>query len=622
VKLTFRALIILSFLLSSLPGLASEPWQQWRIDASSDPDKWLETSQQWIETYDSQRDFSKLAMAYALRAEALRYSGNEDQVQSTIEEGLRFANIADDPVATALLRINQGWYFLQRGILNRAAASASYAVEAAKTSGNSNLFIEAEILEAQVFHDSGDVARALEILESLEAEQRSDLPRLQLEFHSLIGAIYLDVGATGIALEHIRDAYEIARDALGAWDRSVAEYNLARAYARTGELSQAREFFEQALQTSRSINDGLGVAYAQMRLAEIEHQQGNNDIALTLLDKTLPDFRDAAAHPMEAQSLLLKAEILLAEARLTSAKDVIDTTQSLINTLQDVTLKQRLYEIISDYHQQQGNDRQALEAYKTSVDYLLQEQAALQNKQIQEIMVRLEIREQEATNELLQKENQLQQLQLQEQQTSNYLMLWLLFSGAAIVLLISYFLYQQMRSRRRYAELALKDDLTGAPNRRAVVRHCKLGLEQVRQKKAALALAIIDFDYFKQVNDSFGHDVGDAVLKRFADVTQQCLRRQDHFGRMGGEEWLLVLFDASENDAELIFSRILNRMNEVEIKGLPRDYRVTFSMGFAEATADDTFERLYKRADDVLYAAKERGRQRLQIAPLPPAQNG
>ena len=141
-KLTFRALIILSFLLSSLPGLASEPWQQWRIDASSDPDKWLETSQQWIETYDSQRDFSKLAMAYALRAEALRYSGNEDQVQSTIEEGLRFANIADDPVATALLRINQGWYFLQRGILNRAAASASYAVEAAKTSGNSNLFIE------------------------------------------------------------------------------------------------------------------------------------------------------------------------------------------------------------------------------------------------------------------------------------------------------------------------------------------------------------------------------------------------------------------------------------------------------------------------------------------------
>jgi GGDEF domain-containing protein len=274
---------------------------------------------------------------------------------------------------------------------------------------------------------------------------------VQLEFHSLIGAIYLDVGATGIALEHIRDAYEIARDAVGAWDRSVAEYNLARAYARTGDLAQAREFFEQALQTSRSINDGLGVAYAQMRLAELEHQQGNNDIALTLLDKTLPDFRDAAAHPMEAQSLLLKAEILLAEARLASAKGVSDTTQSLINTL---------------------------------------------------------------------------------------------------------------------------------------------------------------------------HDVGDAVLKRFTDVTQECLRRQDHFGRMGGEEWLLVLFDASENDAELIFSRILNRMNEVEIKGLPRDYRVTFSMGFAEATTDDTFERLYKRADDVLYAAKERGRQRLEIAPLPPAQNG
>lgn len=618
--LIYRALVIFSLIFTSMQSLAAESWQQWRIDASSDPTEWLQTSEQWIATYDDQRQFSKLAMAYVIRAEALRYSGNEDQIQSTIEEGLRFANIADDNVATALLRINQGWYYLQRGILGRAAASAAYAVEAAKASGNTNLFIEAEILQAQIFHDSGDVTRALEVLESLEREQHSDLPRLQLEFHSLIGAIYLDVGATDIALEHMQDAYQIARDSLGAWDRSVAEYNLARAYAQTSAFKQARDYFEQALQTSRSIDDDLGVAYAQMRLAELEQSQGNNDQALTLLDQALPHFRAAAALPMEAESLLLKAEILLAQAQLSSAQRAVDTARSLINTLEDPTLKQRLFEIISTLYQQQGKPEQALTAYKTSVDYLLQRQAALQNKQIQEIMVRLEIREQEATNELLQKENQLQQLQLQEQQTSNYLMLWLLFSGAAIVVLISYFLYQQMKSRRRYAELALKDDLTGAPNRRAVVRQCKIGLEQVRQNKASLALAIIDFDYFKQINDSFGHDVGDAVLKRFAHVTQACLRRQDHFGRMGGEEWLLVLFDASENDAELIFSRILNRMNETPIKGLPNEYRVTFTMGFAEATRDDTFERLYKRADDVLYAAKERGRQRLQIAPIPTAE--
>lgn len=620
-KSLIRIVTFVALIITSVHSQAAEPWQQWRIDASNHPERWLETSQQWIAKYDRDRQFSQLAMAYVLRAEALRYSGAEEKIQPAIEEGLRFAKLAEDNVATALLRINQGWYFLQRGMLSRAASSVAYAVEAAKASANNNLIVEAEILQAQVFHDSGDVARALEVLESLEAEQHSDLPRLQVEFHSLIGAIYLDVGANDIALKHLQDSYEITKRNLGTWDLSVAQYNLARAYTQAGNYPKAKDYFNQALETSRRINDELGVAYAIMRLAEIEHETGNSALAIEFLDQALPEFRAANAYPMEAQSLLLKAEILLNEHRLNDAQSVLQIADSLINTLDDVTLKQRLFELTSKLHQHQGDYQQALLDYKASVDFLLQRQAALQNKQIQEIMVRLEIREQEATNELLKKENQLQQLQLQEQQTSNYLLLWFLLSGAAIVLLISYFLYQQMRSRRRYAELALKDDLTGAPNRRAIVRHCKMGLELVRQQKHQLALALIDFDYFKQINDSFGHDVGDAVLKRFADVTQNCLRSHDYFGRMGGEEWLLVLFDATEKDAELIFYRLLDTINQRPIKGLPDDYRITFSMGFAAATDNDNFETLYKRADDVLYAAKARGRQRLQIAPTPSAEN-
>ena len=105
--------IYIVLLLLSLPLFAQE-WQQQRIDASSNPDEWITKTNQWISQYDEGREFEKLALAYALQSEAYRYSGNETKLIETVKEGLRFAKLADSEVASALLRINQTWYQLQR----------------------------------------------------------------------------------------------------------------------------------------------------------------------------------------------------------------------------------------------------------------------------------------------------------------------------------------------------------------------------------------------------------------------------------------------------------------------------------------------------------------------------
>ena len=241
-------------------------------------------------------------------------------------------------------------------------------------------------------------------------------------------------------------------------------------------------------------------------------------------------------------------------------------------------------------------------------------QENLQDKQVQEVMVRLEIKEQETTNELLKKENQIQQLALQEQQNSYYLLVLAIITVALLVVIISGFLLQQWRARKNFAELALKDDLTQAPNRRAIVQRCKKELEQAQEQNRSLALAVVDFDYFKSINDEFGHDAGDSVLQRFAKVANESLREQDSYGRLGGEEWLLLFLDASKEDAEQLFKRLQEGLNSQPIEGIPADYQITFSMGFTEALPDDSFDELYKRADDVLYDAKNSGRQRLVIA--------
>jgi len=603
----------LIILLVTTPLVTAQEWQQQRVDASSNPDEWLEKTSELIEKYDNQRQFEELAMAYALQAEAYRYSGNEGEAQNAIQEGLRFAELSESKIAKTLLKMNQTWYFLQRGQLQQANTSIIYAIEQAKDSGNKDLQIEADILHAQVMQNIGDIARALQILEQLNRDAYTARPRLQMEFHALIGSIYMDVGANDIALTHIQDALDISREHLGEWDVSVLEYNLARAYQAAGNKKKAEQHFKNALEISKAINDELGVAYALFQMASMDIAEKNYQQALTRLNTALPQFKSAGAHPMEAQSRLSIVSVYLGTEELDNALSQLEAATSVIKTLTDDELHQNLHQRWSNYYQKRGNYQAALEHYKTSVDYMQKVQQQTQDKQVQEIMVRLEIKEQETTNELLKKENQLQQLELQEQQTSYYLLIWVIISGFLVVIIVSAFLYQQWRARKNFAELALKDDLTNAPNRRAIVRICKKGLEQAREQQRQLALAVIDFDHFKAINDQFGHDVGDHVLQRFAEVAKQSLRSQDRFGRLGGEEWLLVFFDVSKEDAKNIFERITTELNNKPIEGLPEDYRVTFSMGFTNAHPEDDFDSLYKRADNVLFEAKDKGRERLII---------
>ncbi|WP_404396873.1 diguanylate cyclase [Idiomarina loihiensis] len=600
-------------LLAVTSFVSAQEWQQQRVDASSSPDKWIKKTSELIEQYNNQRQFEELAMAYALQVEAYRYSGQESKAHAAIHEGLHFAELADSKIAKTLLRINQTSYFLQRGKIRQANTSITHALKNAKASGNKDLQIETDILHAQVMKNTGDIAQALQTLEELNRNAYTAHPRLQVEFHALIGSVYLDVGANEIGLEHIQDALDISREHLGQWDVSVLEYNLATAYRDGGNNEKARQHFETALEISKAIKDDLGVAYALFQIASINIKNGNYQQALKRLNRAMPQFRSAGAHPMEARSRLAMVSAYLGTNQLEKALAQLEAANSVINTLTDNELYQTLNERWSEYYQRIENYKPALESYKTSVDYMQKVREQTQDKQVQEIMVRLEIKEQETTNELLQKENQLQELELQEQQTSYYLLVWIIISGLLVVIIVSAFLYQQWRARKNFAELALKDDLTNAPNRRAIVLICKKGLEQAREQQRQLALAVVDFDYFKAINDQFGHDVGDRVLQRFAEVAKLSLRDQDNFGRLGGEEWLLVFFDVSKEDAKNIFERITEELNSKPISGLPKDYRITFSMGFTNAHPEDSFDSLYKRADDVLFEAKDKGRERLII---------
>jgi two-component system cell cycle response regulator len=172
----------------------------------------------------------------------------------------------------------------------------------------------------------------------------------------------------------------------------------------------------------------------------------------------------------------------------------------------------------------------------------------------------------------------------------------------------------ELRSNVQAAmELAVVDPLTGLHNRRYLESHLLALLEQAARTGRPLSAMILDIDHFKRVNDSFGHDCGDEVLKTFAARVKRAVRGADLMCRFGGEEFVVVMPDAKLSIARIVAERIREAVASAPfpIERGARAIPVTVSIGIAGSGPGDTPDALFKRADRALYASKNSGRNRV-----------
>ncbi|HEB55007.1 MAG TPA: GGDEF domain-containing protein [Gammaproteobacteria bacterium] len=156
----------------------------------------------------------------------------------------------------------------------------------------------------------------------------------------------------------------------------------------------------------------------------------------------------------------------------------------------------------------------------------------------------------------------------------------------------------------------LRDTLTGLPNRLAFQERVELECNRMKRLKTPLSLAMWDIDHFKNINDSYGHDAGDRVLKVFSDFVHKRLRKTDLFARLGGEEFVLLMPDTSLDMALILNNKIRETLLNCHFTYNSEKFIVTSSVGIAEFTSDDTPDTVMKRADQALYKSKNEGRNR------------
>jgi len=161
--------------------------------------------------------------------------------------------------------------------------------------------------------------------------------------------------------------------------------------------------------------------------------------------------------------------------------------------------------------------------------------------------------------------------------------------------------------------LAVTDELTGLYNRRYFDRHLNVMLGKAQAQERDMALMILDIDYFKSVNDNYGHDIGDAVLREFSARLKRNIRGVDLACRVGGEEFVVLMPDTDWSNAEVVAERVRQAIAERPFDvGLPRPLSITVSVGVSlNESLTDTPEMLIKRADVALYRAKREGRNRV-----------
>ena len=175
---------------------------------------------------------------------------------------------------------------------------------------------------------------------------------------------------------------------------------------------------------------------------------------------------------------------------------------------------------------------------------------------------------------------------------------------------------EQQRLRRQAAELgrmAHEDALTGLNNRRHAEFALPLLLERARQENRPISLGLLDIDHFKQVNDAFGHGVGDQALQKVAQVLRRQLRSADLLARVGGEEFMLVFVGVTPERAQDICERLRAAIASHGWGELVAALQVTVSIGLAAGEPPAKPARLVETADQALYAAKHAGRNRVQF---------
>lgn len=378
------------------------------------------------------------------------------------------------------------------------------------------------------------------------------------------------------------------------------------------QLTSSSPEFHQAIETCRAAGQPVYVTALRLVMVEAYLREKRPSKALALLDRIEPGIKSNGFYAQMESAAVFRAKALLALGRLAEARTAALMALSLNDPNEISEALRDIYEVLYKVEKKRGDTVAALSYFER---YALQDKGYLDDVSARALAfqtVQQHLLTGKLETERLSKQNAMLRLQqtldAKAVETGRLYILMLLLLVASI----ASWLYRLKRSQLRFKRLSHHDGLTGIFNHQHFISEAARLLQALKKKAENACLISIDLDYFKQVNDTHGHAMGDAVLKQAVAICQRELRPTDLFGRLGGEEFGILLAGCSRHQGLEIANRIRAAIDATPMGHDDCVITISASVGLAstEVSGHD-LQRLCKEADAALYRAKGAGRNRV-----------
>ncbi|NVJ64913.1 MAG: GGDEF domain-containing protein [Gammaproteobacteria bacterium] len=453
---------------------------------------------------------------------------------------------------------------------------------------------------------------ALQLMEkALDYSYESDDPFQIAETYNMFGILYSELNDETSANRYYQKAVEVLEKNPGLSTNTYLYTNLADSYRELKEYDQAIRYLDKSEAMAKADKDDAAISFAYQMRGRLLTEQKNYQEAVKYLLQAEELTRQIGEklfryeiHSEIAYAYLKLDQLDKAEHHLIIAEENAgkqsETDKYFIENIRALLLFKK------------GNYKDAYDALSESYDNYVKQFNAdltrvsnLSREQLDQAQLNYD-------NKLLARENELNAKNAEESRRFN-LALWVLVALLVLSMLVLFwFMYRFRKLAIKNKKLALTDNLTRMPNRRHIFR--KLGdyHSQSEQGKFSYSVIIFDIDHFKAINDKFGHSIGDKVIQATKDICQLIVRDSDTIGRIGGEEFLVILPETAVEDAYRIAERIREQFENYDFEALAKGLKVTSSFGVTEYTSDDdNLDLVINRADRLLYKAKHEGRNKV-----------
>ncbi|MDK9682935.1 GGDEF domain-containing protein [Pseudoalteromonas shioyasakiensis] len=588
---------------------------------------------------DVQSEISRALHGYTTYSESV-------EILARLEKQMPYENVLDDAQVMAF----KCWFSnlsTPNGI-NEYKKFLETAKPIIQQVNNLNLIQELAVCEANQEYTQGNYQKALEHLKPIintpsvdEITSSKKLSIIALA-HIVLNRIQLTKGDYQEAFDSAKTAYQLFEKAGNDYEKAlalkeiadihIALYNyelaieqlqraklaltkfneqeqykvadqLAYAYEEKGDLIKAVELYESIKKDVRRFESENGYAYILIKLTELNIKLNS----LSQGESYLTELNTLSVTDSWILTLynFTKSEWYLAtyqlQAALTSYEKIAGQQQYWPESL-----KERYLNLTSQLAAATGDTSLQITSQQQLIALIKDKQQAIANNTL--ISARLNFNYEQQILEIsrLEHESKLQQKFLAVAEDKSFWQGLTVMVTCLCLLLFAVYTFKQVRQKKYFEILALKDELTGIANRRAILNLKRSVMLQNKLNQQVSSLISIDIDHFKAVNDQYGHDIGDELIISITNTIVQTVRCSDRVGRVGGEEFLIVLENQSLEHAKDIAERI--RLSVAEKEHTSLSISATISLGVIEIAPNETSEQAAKRVDLHLYEAKRRGR--------------